>query len=193
MTSWCSRCVAGGGTDGRPSLSLPYLTVAILTLPYLTLSYPTLPHLTLPYLTLLYFTLPYLAVAILTWYPYLTFPYDALPDLTLPYLSLSYLTLAYLTFPRLTLPSRTCLYFALQYLTSPDVTASEVAIDIINAFQEIMLKCSNIHYKFDSGITYTLSYNALLEPMWVSMRTLHCKHYIPTKRMNRINVFNESS
>ena len=111
---------------------------------------------------------------------------------TLPYLSVSYLTLAYLTFPRLTLPCLTLLYFTLHYLISPGVTASEVAIDIMNALQEVMLKCSKMLWKFDSGITYKFSRNAHLGPALLSVRALHCKHCVRTKHTSCRNIFNHS-
>ena len=97
--------------------------------------------------------------------------------------------LSVLVFPPLTMLC-TLLYFTLRYLTSPGVSASEGAIDIINAFQEIMFKCSKMLYNFDSGITYKLSCNGVLVVVLVPARTLACNRSTPTKRMLCIHVFN---
>ena len=84
----------------------------------------------------------------------------------------------------------TLLYSTLRYLTSPGVTASEGAIDIINAFQEIMFKCSKMLYNFASGITYKLYCNAHLGLVSVSVRALRCKHCVRTKHTIFINISN---
>ena len=84
----------------------------------------------------------------------------------------------------------TLLYFTFLYLTSPGVSASEGAIDIINAFKQIMFKCSKMLYNFDSGITDKLSCNDALAVALILVRELACNCSARTNRMFRTNGFN---
>ena len=84
------------------------------------------------------------------------------------------------------------LYITVHYLSSPGVTADEVGINISNAFQESMLKCTTNPYKFASRFTYKMSRKTSRGPLLLPCRKLSCTCSVRTERMFCINVLDQS-
>ena len=151
-----SRHLSSNGTGSNRNVAYPYLSLR--SVAYRCLSLPIVAYRCLSLLLVAYRCFSLLTVA-----------YRCLLLLIVAYRCLSLLIVAYRCLSVLVVPPLTMLctllYFTLRYLTSLGVTAGEGAIDITNAFQEIMFKCSKMLYNFDSGITYKLSCNACRRPM----------------------------
>ena len=84
------------------------------------------------------------------------------------------------------------LYITVHYLTPPGVTADGGAINTSNAFQESMLKCGKILYKFASGVTYKMSRKTCRGPALGPCRGLRCTRSVRTELMCSINVLDHS-